>query len=115
MNVRRARELIASGRMAPLGLRAFERRFADRTGVYAYEQGPPAKAVLDGPNCWAAFAARPAAWAFFRDQPPGYQRLMVRWIMAAPTAGTRTKRLAAVIEASSSRRRVDPVHPFGRS
>jgi hypothetical protein len=38
VNVRRARELIAEGRMTPAGLAAFEARGDDRTAIYSYEQ-----------------------------------------------------------------------------
>src|SRR5687768_15625354 len=37
VNVRRFQELLRKGLVAPAGVRAFERRVPDRTGVYAYE------------------------------------------------------------------------------
>src|SRR5262245_34065652 len=37
VNVRRARALIEAGRMAPAGLRAFEARVPERTGIYSFE------------------------------------------------------------------------------
>jgi uncharacterized protein YdeI (YjbR/CyaY-like superfamily) len=39
-NVKRARELIELGLMAPAGLRAFEARRDNPTGIYSYEQRP---------------------------------------------------------------------------
>ncbi len=38
INIARAKELIALGRMRPAGLKAFERRTADRSAIYSYEQ-----------------------------------------------------------------------------
>ncbi len=38
VNVEKAKRLIAAGEMRPAGLRAFERRVDDRSGVYSYEQ-----------------------------------------------------------------------------
>src|SRR5829696_10195344 len=38
VNIRRAGELIAEGRMRPAGLAAFEARTGERSGVYSFEQ-----------------------------------------------------------------------------
>ena len=62
VNVARVAELTREGRMRPAGLAAFERRTAERTGTYAYEQ--PAAATLDAAaeemrRAWEAIQARP--------------------------------------------------------
>jgi uncharacterized protein YdeI (YjbR/CyaY-like superfamily) len=111
LNVRRAEEMIRQGRMRPPGLRSFEARAPERTGVYAYEQGPPPAVPLDR-AARAAFALRPGALEFFETQPPGYRRTLERWIMTAQRPETRSKRLSAVISASAAGRRVDPLHPY---
>ena len=41
-NVRRMGELIVAGLVAPAGLRAFEARREDRSGVYGHERAAPA-------------------------------------------------------------------------
>src|SRR5919205_1152453 len=38
VNVKRARELMETGRMHPAGLKAFEERVSERSGIYSYEQ-----------------------------------------------------------------------------
>ena len=43
VNVRRVGELTKEGRMRPAGLEAFERRRADKTATYSYEQRHEAK------------------------------------------------------------------------
>src|SRR5688500_11540800 len=47
VNMRRARELIAEGRMTPAGLAAFEARGDDRTAIYSYEQRRAAQRDAD--------------------------------------------------------------------
>jgi hypothetical protein len=38
VNIKRAKELVARGRMSPAGLRAFAARSDDRSAIYSYEQ-----------------------------------------------------------------------------
>src|SRR5260370_29925697 len=38
INIRRAQELTAQGLMQPAGLKAFEARLENRSGIYSYEQ-----------------------------------------------------------------------------
>ena len=110
-NVENVRQLIREGRMRPAGLRAFEARTPERTGVYQYERGPPEDIPLDA-AARAEFRRHQKAFAYFAATPTGYQRLLARWIMTARRPATRARRLAAVIAASAAGRRVDPVHPY---
>ncbi len=41
VNVKRAKELVELGLMAPAGLSALKARQENRTGIYSYEQRPP--------------------------------------------------------------------------
>ena len=43
INVRRMKELTASGLMRPAGVEAFDRRSEDKSGIYSYEQRKSAK------------------------------------------------------------------------
>src|SRR5947199_7291806 len=79
VNINRAEEIIAQGRMRPAGLAAFEARVEDRSGVYSYEQGGP---KLDEPFA-ARLRANPKAWDFFESQAPSYQRACAWWIESA--------------------------------
>jgi uncharacterized protein YdeI (YjbR/CyaY-like superfamily) len=106
VNIKRAKELIASGRMQPAGLRAFEERRDERSAVYSYEQRHGA--ALDG-SYEQQLRANEAAWRFFQAQPPSYQRAAVWWIVSAKQEKTRLKRLATLIEDSANGRTVGPL------
>jgi len=112
VNIKRAHELIATGRMTPAGLAAFEKRDEKRAKPYSYERD---SAEFD-PASQARFRANEAAWDFFRAQPAGYQRLHTWWVMSAKREETRARRLAVLIELSAQRRRIDPmISPFKRA
>ena len=103
VNVRRAEALIESGRMQPAGMRAFEARQPDRTGVYSFEQR--AEAALDGAMV-ERFRANEAAWAFWEAQPPGYRRTATWYVASAKKEETRTRRLDRLIDDSAAGRRI---------
>jgi uncharacterized protein YdeI (YjbR/CyaY-like superfamily) len=109
VNIKAAHDLIASGRMTPAGLAAFEKRDEKRAKRYSYErENPKFDAASE-----AAFRENMKAWQFFRAQPAGYQRLHTWWVMSAKREETRQKRLAVLIEMSERRRRIDPMKsPF---
>jgi uncharacterized protein YdeI (YjbR/CyaY-like superfamily) len=71
VNVRRVGELTAEGLMHPAGLAAFERRSADRTAIYSYEQRRGAELDAEQER---RFRANERAWAWFEAQPPSYRR-----------------------------------------
>ena len=106
-NILRARELIALGRMQPAGLRAFERRKPGRSGVYAYERAP---VPLDA-AARRQIRAHPRARAFFEAQPPGYRKLIAKWVMSARREDTRARRLARLIAVSARGQRIDFMKP----
>lgn len=96
VNVRRAKELQAEGRMHQAGLRAY----AARDGSikrYSFEEKP---SKLD-PASLKALRSNRRAWTFFRTQAPWYQRTSIFWIMDAKKEETRARRLAELIECSA--------------
>jgi uncharacterized protein YdeI (YjbR/CyaY-like superfamily) len=103
VNIRRARELIAAGRMQPAGMSAFEARPDDRSALYSYEQRHAG--VLD-PALERRFRAVKKAWDFFQAQPPGYRRTAVWWVISARKAETRESRLTTLIEDCRNGRRL---------
>jgi uncharacterized protein YdeI (YjbR/CyaY-like superfamily) len=105
VNVRRARELIALGRMTPAGLTAFEGRADDRTGVYSYEQRA---ADLEGDYAERMRANR-RAWEFFQSRPPSYRKAAAWWVTSAKKEETRLKRLATLIDDSARGRTIAPL------
>jgi uncharacterized protein YdeI (YjbR/CyaY-like superfamily) len=106
VNIKRVGELIAAGRMAPPGLAAFERRDANRSGIYSYEATAPPPPEAFGERELAKFQAHKRAWAFFEAQAPYYKKLMVRRTMSAKREETREKRLAQLIDYSKRGERI---------
>jgi uncharacterized protein YdeI (YjbR/CyaY-like superfamily) len=106
INTRRARALIAEGRMHPAGVAAFKTRDPKRSGLYSFEQRKTAAlARLET----AAFKASKAAWRFFESQPPGYRRLATWWVISAKRPETRVRRLQTLIDDSAAGRRIGPL------
>jgi uncharacterized protein YdeI (YjbR/CyaY-like superfamily) len=101
INVKHVKRLIAAGRMAPAGHKAYEAR-GEKAGLnYSYETRRP----LD-PALKAKFEGNKRAWAFFTAQPPGYQRVALWYVMNAKRGETRAKRLAILIADSAAGRRL---------
>ncbi len=107
VNIKRVKELIELGRMEAAGLRAFETRDEARTKLYSYEREA---AKLDA-EMSATLHANAKAVAFFKDQPPGYQRLATFWIMSAKKPETRSMRMEILVAKSARGERLDPLRP----
>ena len=105
VNIRRVEALTEEGRMLPAGIAAFEARLATRSAIYSYEQPAPVEHVLD-PSFRRALGANKAAWTFFSAQPPGYRKLVTKWIMTAKRDETRQSRLRTLITTSARKRRL---------
>ena len=95
VNIRRAGELIAEGRMTPAGMAAFEARDEERSAAYSYEQRHKAKL---SPEQEARLRADPAVWARFQSRPPSWRRAAVYWVTSAKQPETRERRLTRLIE-----------------
>jgi uncharacterized protein YdeI (YjbR/CyaY-like superfamily) len=108
VNVKRMRELIDQGLVAPAGLAAFERRSDDRTAIYAYEQRR--SATLE-PEQKQRLEADERARAFFESQPPSYRRAAIHWVTSAKKPETRERRLSQLIECSAAGKPVPPLRP----
>ena len=107
VNIRRMNELVALGRVTPAGLRAFEARTPDRSGVYGHEQTE----VAFDPAIEKTFAKSARAKAFFDAQPPGYRKVLTNWVMSAKKEETRLNRLARLIATSARGERIDFMKP----
>jgi uncharacterized protein YdeI (YjbR/CyaY-like superfamily) len=97
VNIRRAKELKAEGRMHEAGLRALAVRDAGSSKHYSFEERP---SRLD-PASLKAFRTNRRAWTFFRAQAPWYQRTSIFWVMDAKREETRARRLAELIACSA--------------
>jgi uncharacterized protein YdeI (YjbR/CyaY-like superfamily) len=106
VNIKRAGELIAAGRMRPAGRAAFAARTDDRSAIYSHEQRNAAKLE---PEQEARFRANEAAWDWFQARAPSYRRQALHWVVSAKRPETRERRLAALIEDSATGRAVKPL------
>jgi uncharacterized protein YdeI (YjbR/CyaY-like superfamily) len=94
VNMARMGELMAAGRAHPAGIRAFEARTENNTGIYSYENRP-----ADLPDAYLArLKANEAAWSWWQAQRPGYRRVATWWVVSARQEATRERRLATLIE-----------------
>ncbi len=102
VNIARVAVLSAEGRMTAAGLRAYEARVENRSGIYSYEQrGEAVKSPL-----MAKIKSNKKACAFWEAQPPSYRKAMSWWVVSAKTDATREKRLATLIAECAAGRRI---------
>ena len=112
INVKKVGELTKLGKMQPAGLRAFELRTAERTGVYSFERNQAAR--LSPAQAKALRSNRKAA-AFFDAQPPWYRRTAIHWVISAKREDTRERRLGQLIRDSAEGRTIGPLTRPGQS
>ena len=103
INVKKITELSRQGLMRDAGLKAFQQRESGNSGVYSYEQRHSAKLSAAQAR---QFRAQKKAWDFFQQQPPGYRRITIFWVVSAKKDETRAKRLATLITESENGRRI---------
>ena len=94
-NIKRARKLVAEGKMTEAGLAVFHpsRRTAAR----------PTRLPRDLEQ---KFKNHTDAWKNFRAFPPFYQRMTIAWVANAKKEETRVRRLSQLIEYSAGNRRI---------
>jgi uncharacterized protein YdeI (YjbR/CyaY-like superfamily) len=109
VNVKRVAELTRLGLMRPSGVKAFEARKGDKTGIYAYEQRKNAQLA---PAYEKQFRANKKAWEFFQAQPPWYRRTASYRVISAKQEETRQKRLNQLIQDSAAGR---PIKELART
>jgi uncharacterized protein YdeI (YjbR/CyaY-like superfamily) len=102
VNIKKVADLTEKGLMQPAGIAAFEKRDEDKSRIYAYER----KAAKLSAEFESRFKANKKAWEFFVDQPAGYQKLCLYWIMAAKQPATKERRLEKLIDESEKGKRI---------
>lgn len=102
VNVRRVQALTELGRMRPAGLKAFQARRENKSGMYSYEQRPQEF----GEPYTGLFRKNEAALAFFEAQPPWYRKVCIWWVINAKKEETRLKRFQQLVEDSADGRRL---------
>ena len=110
VNVKRMAVLIAEGRVRPRGMAAFEKRAAEKTGIYSYENRKSAK--LD-PEAEREFRRNTKAWAYFESEAPSYRQVAIWWVITAKRDETRRSRLATLIADSARGLRIAPARRPG--
>ena len=110
VNIRKAQELVRTGRMQAPGMRALEARDDRKSGVYSFERRQEAKLTR---RERAQFRENRAAWSFFEAQPAGYRRLCLHWVVSAKRVDTRERRLNTLIADSAAGRRIAPLRRPG--
>jgi uncharacterized protein YdeI (YjbR/CyaY-like superfamily) len=111
VNIKRATKLIETGRMQPTGLKAFEARKENRSGIYSYEQRP---LKLDE-IYETKLRANKKAWNYFQSKAPWYRRAASWWIMSAKREETRFRRLAILIEDCAHERTIGPLRRWPKT
>ena len=111
INVRNVERLKKLGRMKEAGLKAYEARQQHRTGIYSFEQK---RAGLTAKHK-KILRSNPAAWKFYSQQAPWYQRVTGHWVGSAKREETQQRRLAQLIADSAAGRRIARLIPKSKS
>jgi uncharacterized protein YdeI (YjbR/CyaY-like superfamily) len=83
-------------------LKAYEAHDPAKAGAYSFENATCKLALADERQ----FKTDRAAWEFFQNQPPGYRRIAIWWVVSAKKDETRARRLAQLIDGSRDGRRL---------
>ncbi|MDN5796910.1 MAG: YdeI/OmpD-associated family protein [Intrasporangium sp.] len=109
INIEAVAQLTAEGRMHPAGLAAFERRRADRSGIYSYENEhrtwPDRYETLLRNN--------PTASTFWDGATASYRKLATNWVVSAKQEVTRDKRMAQLVD-DCAHLRLIPSQRYGK-
>jgi uncharacterized protein YdeI (YjbR/CyaY-like superfamily) len=108
VNIKRAAELSEQGLMQSAGLKAFQAREKNRSGIYSYEQRSPELPDHYGKK----LKKNLAAWKFFHAQPPSYRKAANWWVVSAKKEETRLKRLDNLIQHSAGGQRIPQFTPL---
>jgi uncharacterized protein YdeI (YjbR/CyaY-like superfamily) len=107
VNIKRAAQLAEEGLMRPAGIKAFEARKENRSGIYSYENRSSAF-----PDSYErTLKQNKVAWEFFHAQPPWYRKTACWWVVSAKKEETRLRRLQTLIDCSAAGQRLDPMKP----
>jgi uncharacterized protein YdeI (YjbR/CyaY-like superfamily) len=98
VNIKKAETLIAAGLMFPEGLAAFERRKAEKSAVYSFEQ----KNIAFSAEFEKIFKKNKNAWTYFSKQAPWYRRTATWWVNSAKQEVTRMRRLQILMTDSAN-------------
>ena len=103
VNIAKVETLLQEKRMKPAGLKVFELRKENKSGIYSHEQLDQIELSADETK---ALKANQKAWDFFESQPGSYRKAALWWIVSAKKEETRAKRMATLIDDSANERRI---------
>lgn len=105
VNIAHVERLSAEGLMRPAGLAAYEKRRADRSGVYSFEQ---AGGELP-PSYDALLRADPEAASFcYERATASYRKVCIHWVLSAKQQATRDRRMAELVSDCAAGRLIKP-------
>ena len=93
LNIRRARKMIAEGKMTTAGLKLFR-----ETKKRGFKPELPKKRLVLPSDLKQALANNKKAWENFKNFAPGYRRLYIGWITDAKRKETREKRIMQTVK-----------------
>ena len=102
INIKKVESLTKAKLMTAAGIKAFELRKEDKTGIYSHENKP----VSLTKTYEKRFKTNKEAWAFFHSQAPSYKKVMVHWIMSAKQEKTQLARIEKLIAVSGQKKRM---------
>ena len=103
INIRRIKELMREGRVRPAGIKVFQKRVPERSGIYSYENR---KSATLSAAARKQFLADIKAWKFFQQQPASYRQTTIWWVSSAKRLQTQQDRLRKLIAFSKAGRRL---------
>ena len=103
IDAERMKELIRERRTGGAGIKAFQKRVAERSGIYSYENR---KSATLSDAAVKLFRAESAAWEFFQRQRASYRQTAIGWVVSANRPQTQQDRLRKLIAFSKAGRRL---------
>jgi uncharacterized protein YdeI (YjbR/CyaY-like superfamily) len=108
INIAKIAKLTKEGLMFPAGLKAWENKKEDKSGVYSFER----KSIELAPVYLKKLKANKKAWAWFSKAPKSYTSVVIWRVMSAKQEATRLKRLENLISSSEKGEKI-PEHRWG--
>jgi uncharacterized protein YdeI (YjbR/CyaY-like superfamily) len=103
INIRRMKELMRERRVRPAGIKAFQKRVPERSGIYSYENR---KSATLSAGATKRFRANLVEWKNFQRQPTSYRQIAIWWVVSAKRPQTQQDRLRKLIALSKVGRRL---------
>jgi len=103
INIRRMKELMRERRVRSAGIKAFQKRVPEKSGIYSYENR---KSATLSTAARKQFLADIVAWKFFQQQPASYRQTTIWWVASAKRPQTQQDRLRKLIAFSKAGRRL---------